>query len=341
MVNVLVDIEGRVSNIDLAVSRALLPVFEAVVNSFQAIQDLPSPNDCYIKIHVIRDEIHVDMDTEIKQLGRIIGFRIEDNGIGFTEENYNSFDTSDSTFKKTRGGKGVGRLLWLKAFEKVEIESYYSQGIKAMYRKFRFSIPDNGIGNCEIVEARYEGRKTIVSLNSFLKKYSDACPKKLDTIAIRVIEHCLLYFLDNNCPQVEIIDSDERLILNKIFREMFSSNANKVQITLKGENFTLIHFRLYSSEEASHRIHLCANEREVLSKKLTYYIPYLQKKIRDDAGRFFVYAGYVFGDYLNQNVNQQRTGFNFAEDSDIEFSDHITLENLFSGCAKEIKDYLE
>lgn len=34
---------------------------------------------------------------------------------------------SDSTYKAKIGGKGVGRFPWLKAFEKVEIQSVYKE----------------------------------------------------------------------------------------------------------------------------------------------------------------------------------------------------------------------
>ncbi len=45
-------------------------------------------------------------------------FSIIDNGNGFTAENYKSFRTADSSLKWKKGCKGIGRFLWLKAFEK-------------------------------------------------------------------------------------------------------------------------------------------------------------------------------------------------------------------------------
>src|SRR5690606_17329102 len=60
-------------------------------------------------------------------------FRVEiaDNGIGLDAERYEAFQTIDTDFKRTRGGKGVGRLFWLDAFERVRVESIFvEEGIQ-------------------------------------------------------------------------------------------------------------------------------------------------------------------------------------------------------------------
>ncbi|MCQ0970165.1 hypothetical protein MLD63_07000 [Paracoccus sp. TK19116] len=40
---------------------------------------------------------------------------IADNGIGLDADRYEAFQAIDTDFKRTRGGKGVGRLFWLDA----------------------------------------------------------------------------------------------------------------------------------------------------------------------------------------------------------------------------------
>src|SRR3954451_15040205 len=92
----------------------------------------------------------------------ITGFNITDNGIGFNEANYDSFETSDSIHKQALGGKGVGRFLWLKAFEGVEIESVYAANEQRMKRRFAFNTKD-GIEEKQHVETTDEAR-TVVRL---------------------------------------------------------------------------------------------------------------------------------------------------------------------------------
>jgi len=130
-----VDLVGKIKNTQLPRSKALLPMFEAVVNSFQAIEDageaVPSPS---IEISVVRSAL-LTADIE----GEVDGFAITDNGVGFTEDNLDSFFTSDTQYKVRRGGKGIGRFIWLKAFEYAEIESHYFDNNKLVTRTFKFT----------------------------------------------------------------------------------------------------------------------------------------------------------------------------------------------------------
>ena len=110
----------------------MLPLFEAVSNSIHAIEDAAIPaHEGRIAVQIVRDgqrALSFEPGTtrpgpEAK--GDIIGFKVSDNGIGFNDANIESFLTLDSEYKASRGGRGVGRLLWLKAFERATIESIY------------------------------------------------------------------------------------------------------------------------------------------------------------------------------------------------------------------------
>lgn len=107
-----VDLAGKIKNTPLPNHKALLPMFEAVVNSFQAIEDvgdsLLSPT---IEVFLRRDPVLEGLDIE----GEVNGFTIIDNGIGFNDPNLDSFFTSDTQYKVNKGGKGLGRFIWLKA----------------------------------------------------------------------------------------------------------------------------------------------------------------------------------------------------------------------------------
>ena len=114
-------------------SEALLPVFEAVVNSIQAIEDAKMDVDKGVIQVVIGRNMQGDLfDCEGRKEPEIESFEIIDNGIGFTQENFDSFMKVGSKYKVARGGKGVGRFTWLKAFKEVEIESVYldEKGVK-------------------------------------------------------------------------------------------------------------------------------------------------------------------------------------------------------------------
>lgn len=60
---------------------------------------------------------------------RIDSFEVEDNGIGFTNDNLRYFAEADTGHKRKIGGKGVGRFVCLKAFKKITVNSvYYEDG---------------------------------------------------------------------------------------------------------------------------------------------------------------------------------------------------------------------
>lgn len=105
------DVMGRVNNMRLAKAHALLPLFEALINALQAIEDKDlGRGSIYIK--VLRNPLSQGLASDSSRGNlNISGFIIEDNGIGFNPENLRSFLTADSTLKLNRGNKGIGRFL--------------------------------------------------------------------------------------------------------------------------------------------------------------------------------------------------------------------------------------
>jgi hypothetical protein len=109
-----VNLKGRINNFPLGKQDYLLPLFEAISNSIHAIEDMKEINQAHkgiIEIEIEREKIPQLTEPE-EILQPITGFIIKDNGIGFTDKNMASFMESDSSYKLTRGGKGVGRFLW-------------------------------------------------------------------------------------------------------------------------------------------------------------------------------------------------------------------------------------
>src|SRR5216683_3559223 len=121
---------GRLRNTSLPKSRALMPLFEAVVNAIQAVDEAHSDMDStLIEIVIVRDQqipLELGDDSQTSAyVEPINSFIVIDNGEGFHNRNMESFETLDSEYRSAYGCRGVGRLLWLKAFEKVEVISRY------------------------------------------------------------------------------------------------------------------------------------------------------------------------------------------------------------------------
>src|SRR5688572_23745592 len=101
-----------------------MPLFEAVVNSFHAIEETGRA-DGRINVRVHRDESVLTLPGTDATSQPVSGFTVEDNGIGFTPDNFESFQVAYSQKKANRGGKGVGRFTWLKVFGKATVTSSF------------------------------------------------------------------------------------------------------------------------------------------------------------------------------------------------------------------------
>lgn len=306
-----VDLRGRINNISLPVSKPLLPLFETIINGIHAIEDA-NVSDGQINIRIQRDQRQESLPLDDGRATKpILGFEVEDNGIGFTEAHYDSFLTSDSTLKKDRGAKGIGRFVWLKAFGRVEVKSWFGQNGEVRQRSFTFNLDGDGVhdGRPSPCEGRRSGTK--VALLDFLKPYEGACPKRASTIADKIIEHCLVYFLNPRCPIVRLIDGEEAeaLDLNKIFDDAIRSHTRKSRFRIEGHDFDVTHVRLYSGDPLQHAVHFCAHSRDVQSEVLYKHVAHLRQKLDDGSGGHFVYMAYVASPYLDQRVNTERTAF--------------------------------
>ena len=125
----ILNVAGQVNQIKLSPSKALWPLFETIINSIQSLEESDTKNKSII-IDAVRPEYNKqrmdDKPGEItEELAHFISFIVTDNGNGFNTNNYSSFMEAYSRLKVKKGCKGIGRFLWLKAFEKVIIQSTY------------------------------------------------------------------------------------------------------------------------------------------------------------------------------------------------------------------------
>jgi hypothetical protein len=293
--------QGRIGNVSLPFSRALSPVFEAVVNSIHAIEDA-QVNDGSITLRILRNVGEARQPTltgERLTSRSIVAFVVEDNGIGFTGQHYESFETSDTDLKKERGAKGVGRFLWLKAFNSVRVDSIFEEAGEFWQRKFTFSLSANGIADHELRESAVRERRTTIELLAPDSRYEREYPRLAQTIAERIIEHCLSYLFQPTWQSFRLVDDDEDASIDLL-------------------------------ELSQHTIHLCAHNRDVQHLPLANYIPYIPPRLKSQDGRAFVYKAYVASAFLDERVNAERTGFNLAREGDLQSRTEPTEEALIN-----------
>jgi hypothetical protein len=311
-----VNIANQVRQTTVLAWRPLLPLFEAVMNSFQAIKEakLPPHIPGRITIEVVRNRRQVDLDVP-----PISGFRIIDNGIGLDDRNYDSFNTAFSPHKLAKGGKGLGRFTWLKAFEHAKIESSFRDDDRIHTRSFVFDENydvDDKRGLPKPATQAYPG--TTIELVELKRLYHDQCPRSTEVFIQKLVEHFILVFLDKDCPEVTVIDLGRRHKINDIFEQDYKASASSHSFQINTYSFTLHGFRLPTSRATKHKLVYAADQRSVLSDKLADHLPNLTSRLEDDDGKPFFYLGIVQSPYLSEHVNTNRTDFEFGDPDDAE-----------------------
>ncbi|MEG0669120.1 MAG: ATP-binding protein [Clostridium sp.] len=340
MKNFSINLRGRVKNFDLPRNNPLLPLFEAVVNSIHSIEERRQSDSSFdngvINIKAIRDN-QISLPT-VESLSEIIGFSIEDNGIGFNDSNLNSFMESDSTYKADKGGKGVGRFSWLKAFEKAYVESVYFDKGEFVKRSFEFSVVNNEIDDSLIDSQELKENVTTVTLENYKPEYRQYLPKSGENITVKIIQHCLVYFLSKDCPKIYFSDNGESTLLNKIFNETIKTDENELTFDINGKIFKLLNVKVEEVLLNGSMLYLCANNRMVEGKELDKFIVDLDKQMYEK--HQFYYVGILTSDYLDNNVDMNRLSFNIP-DKGIDLLNDVSLEQIVNTCCEKIEDYLK
>lgn len=232
--------------------------------------------------------------------------------------------------------------MWLKAFETIEIESHFLADTKRMCRRFTFTANGDGIHNTSCVASTEVENRTTVSLLGFRPQYRSQCPKKTETIAAYIIEHCLEYFIRPYCPQLYLLDKSagHTILLNDMFSQQMVANSKSIRFAVGDAPFYMTHVRLYSAHAKEHLVHYCANDRVVKSEKLAGRIPNLARCLTDADNRAFIYACYVQAKLLDGAVNSERTDFTIVEDGGELLADEITWAKIREAVAQECQRYL-
>ena len=336
----MLNIRGQLNSMHLADTKALWPLFEAVVNSIQSIEDSPNRNCGKITIFAQRESTGQTGIENAAALDRFESFSITDNGLGFNHSNYESFNTAYSTFKIAKGCKGIGRFLWLKAFESVEVTSIFREGEKYFQRSFEFS-PSGIDPENNLEEISKQAITTTVKLKNFLHRYRYAAPVELPVIAKKIIEHCLPFFISGECPEIIIQDGiSDPINLNQYFDNTIKNSLHQDNFTINKELFTIFHLRMPEGV-SKHELHLCANMQEVSAIELKRHIPDLQTRIHAEGDqKGFYYVGYVTSNYLDTAVNVTRTGFDFDENGGQTAMSGTGRDSILSASLEFIKAYL-
>jgi hypothetical protein len=292
-------------------SEALQPLFEAISNSIFAIQNKFGDESAN------SGEIFVSVKTNRNKQG--IKISVLDNGIGLDESNYEAFLTTDTPHKIKLGGKGVGRLLWLDAFDDISVLSQYKEDEETFVRSFDFRL-----SNSEQIEEKEPSKKDFPYATGTLIKFSNIkdngylakFPGRADYVFQHFFSHFLPIFVTGKSPTITLECGDTVEVYPDAMSDYVYRQESPASELLETKEFGAFEFvmlecdRIASSDLGGHNfIHFIANDRTVISQKIDSKLGL--KYFGDDNDRTF--HGCLFGEFLDSKVNQERTGFNFPD----------------------------
>ena len=323
---------SRVRNYSLVPStdNALLPLFEAITNSIHAVQER-FENDWKTKGQI---EIYIFPRED----GKVKDIEIEDNGIGLNYDNFKSFKTSDSPYKIKKGGKGIGRLSWLKAFESAHIISVFENENKKYRREFIFKLDENEpISSHSVKEvSTHVPVKTIIKLTQMKENYVGKFPEKIDTVIQKSLFHFLPMLIAGS-PSISFINDKDSNDIKEIFNQ-HKYNEESISLSLDSDDdknqFILQNIMIDKKivSDKAHTIYFAANERIVGSHNISNQIGLF--KHFDHKGHDVYYIGILSGDYMNSAVVDARNGFYMDEKFKQDLIKNV-IHNLENGYLKQ------
>ncbi len=293
--------KGRIKNFPTP-KDPFTSLFEAISNSLQAIEE----------INLDKGEINIAIERQNEPLveGGIYPIRnifITDNGIGFNDKNMMSFRTFDSDYKSKIGGKGIGRLNWLKTFNNVEVLSVFNEGKEnSMLRHFNFNLDDE----IEIIDTEHNGfnLKTEVKLLGLKQEFYSRSAISTKQIANKLVEHFTSLLVMGITTKINIFDMGDEICINDYFVEDKYIQSKEEKLKINKQTYELKHVFLKTSPNENHQIFICAQKRVVNH----FSIPNIEELPTsfDIENNKAIYQCFISGDFLDKDVNQERSGFN-------------------------------
>lgn len=307
---------------------ALQPLFEAVSNAIHSTQAKFRDK--------VSDNGKVVVTIALGKNNSKLSIIVEDNGPGLDEKNFEAFTTTDTDNKIHIGGKGVGRLLWLDCFESIEVTSIYERDGGKRVKKFKFVLAlDKQIQEYSDADGAPDAPTQFIVKFEGLRDngYGAKFPRRPSYIFQHVTSHFLPTFIGGRSPQVTLHCGDEtRHYPDEINSIVCRKNG---PIELDTDEFGKLELTLMECSKVAssdlkglHFIHFIAHDRTVHSQKIDGKLGLKHFGANDS-----VFHGILTGEFLDSNVNQERTAFNFED---------AVIERIISDiCIAHVSEFLK
>ncbi len=301
------DVLGRIRNMQLPDGRTALlySVYEAISNAIQAAEERFGKAE-FAKRGIISILAQTNPDKTLKYLA------ISDNGIGLNSKHLEAFETCDTRQKYALGGKGVGRLVWMKVFDRIDVESCYELGLDRIERvRFRFdpTLENSLVDLQRTPESSSDSVGTKIMLSAVRGDQNAAISPSILTRYI--CHHFFPFFIAGSMPRLYVQFGRRDInIADYLDSKIDKQGEEKVAIaqgTVGEIDISHVYVDKSISQELSNSILLTAQGRVVQS------VPIEKKFALRSLENGRAYVCVVKAPFLDAKVDQERTGFKSLE----------------------------
>jgi hypothetical protein len=327
-----VDIKDKVNNYPLKGENGFLfCLFEAVSNSlFSCKNEENITIDIIIKREYVTNEINKTSKDDFIQSLTII-----DNGEGFTSENFNNF--SRKIEASNYGGKGLGRLSYLKVFNNINIESVFVENRDTYKRVFNFNEYTLPIEKKQQTE---EKRTTKVLFNNIIEKYKKHTKKDIEYYFDELIKHfyIFLYYLKdhNKSFSIKITDDNGKIITKEINNKLLENDEIQKDIFFLKEFETEYIFEITNikTTNISYNNSFYVVDMRSVGNNILQLPP---TTLKDRNGKNFNYYVYLKSNFLNKYLNSSRTEINLPTE---EIANCISKKQILEKLQEKVNNFL-
>lgn len=300
------DVMGRIGNMRLPDGKTalLFSIYEAVSNAIQAVEERFGRAE-FARRGEINVLVELNADKSLKYIA------ISDNGIGLTPSHLLAFETCDTRQKYSIGGKGVGRLIWVKVFNEIRVRSTFEVGLDR-YQQVAFKFdPNQDESLVELIKAKGEAGDvgTKIMLSEIKPDQNAGITRSV--LARHICHHFFPFFIAGSMPRLNVMFGRRELDIGDYLSSKVDASAKeKIDVpfgNIGSVEISHVYVEKSISQELSNAILLAAQGRVVRSIEI-------EKKfaLRSlENGKAYVCV--VHGEFLDTKVDQERTGFKALE----------------------------
>lgn len=305
--------EVRRASLPKGLEGFLFPMFEAISNALHSIEDRFGAD------LVEKGEISITFSSEKETI------EVCDNGEGFSPSNLEAFLTPFTGNNFKRKGKGFGRFISFKIFEKVFYASPTVLPDQTDFTSEIFSYtplrPDDNLTplkDTSIISRHKHERGLTVSFRSPRSDYQTFFDFTSDekqsgyieeNLLVAVLDHFLLEFIQEKTPSKFTFDINGAVFsLSEYFDESIKrcgKSITTLEIEEKPQIFSFEYMQINASKAKRHNLYFYADNRatsdlENISKGLR------TEAFEDDEGRKYYYLVAVSSDFFKASQSRDR-----------------------------------